>query len=141
MIIINRNIFLKEQSIVTRYSSGFPKKIVENYNTYYLLDAANGSEGYNNYYLHRLDGPAIVRRNSNQEIIHEEYFQTFPPPIKYYSYRSRRHRLDGPAYLSYKDGVISYSSYYIDGESIGENLNLWSEEDIRNYWINKQIMS
>ena len=66
-------------------------------------------EWYIDNKLHRIDGPASTRyTNTNNSIIKSEVW-----------YKDEMvHRIDGPAVIHYKDDVVDYSEWFIEGRAI-----------------------
>lgn len=80
-------------------------------------------------YAHSENGPAFSIYSVlglKEKLIQEEWFS-----------HGIRNRNDGPAIIFYKNGISVRETYYIDGEYLGENLSLYSREQIDNYLILK----
>lgn len=59
----------------------------------------------------------------------------YTPYVKSSSIKKYLHCSEGPAVLVYKKRKIIEEHYYVNGEYLGEDLNLYSKEQIQNHMV------
>lgn len=164
-MIINRRIIipLTEDVNVKRFNSGRIKSVTHDdlstrmRVTYYLAHEHELFE--REYFLGNPDTsqPSVIIRDlDTNSIISKEFFffdkeQHFKnleilqlgnigAPRGVYRFPSYRHCDFGPAYVYYHMNVISHTSYYHRGEKVGENLGIFSKENLDNHLQNFNLL-
>lgn len=90
----------------------------------YIMFHPDGSISHEYYGKKILDKPIEIHGEKDLEVLIEAI--------------NGRHNDSGPAVVYYRpDGVIHCEEYCINGEFIGEGLNLYTKEAIENYLLIK----